>query len=110
MLEYEIAPAYYAFNDQGVPVEWMSLVKNTMVKIAPEFTMKRQIDDYYDKYYYRLFVRNKYLINKNFEKLKSWQPGNRQCEKNGIILRLSTIVLKKPVKMFTGQDMTTGQR
>jgi phosphorylase/glycogen(starch) synthase len=70
MLEYEIVPAYYAFNEQGVPVEWISLVKNTMVKIAPEFTMKRQIDDYFEKYYSKLHHRNKYLISNSFEKSK----------------------------------------
>jgi len=70
MLEYEIVPAYYSFNEQGVPVEWVSLIKNTMTKIAPEFTMKRQLDDYYDKYYKKLFTRSKYLIADNFEKAK----------------------------------------
>ncbi len=71
MLEYEIIPAYYSFDNQGVPVEWVSLVKNTMVKIAPEFTMKRQIDDYYEKYYNRLYTRTKYLTANNFEKAKN---------------------------------------
>ncbi|MBK7626995.1 MAG: alpha-glucan family phosphorylase [Bacteroidales bacterium] len=81
MLEYEIVPAYYAFNDQGVPVEWVSLVKNTMVKIAPEFTMKRQIDDYYEKYYSKLYQRNKYLISNDFEKSKelaAWKQTMRE--------------------------------
>ncbi len=70
MLEYEIIPAYYSFNEKGIPVEWISHMKNTMVKIAPEFTMKRMIDDYYEKYYLKLFARNKYLIANNFEKAK----------------------------------------
>lgn len=81
MLEFEIVPAYYSFNDQGVPVEWMSLVKNTMVKIAPEFTMKRQIDDYFEKYYNKLNVRHKYLTNNNFEKAKelaAWKQTMRE--------------------------------
>jgi glycogen phosphorylase/synthase len=70
MLEYEIVPAFYSFNDQGVPLEWISLIKNTIVKIAPEFTMKRMIDDYYKRYYSKLFVRNKSLVENNFEKAK----------------------------------------
>ena len=70
MLEYEIVPAYYSYDDKGVPVEWISHIKNTMVKVAPEFTMKRQLDDYYDKYYSRLYERNKYLTANNFEKVK----------------------------------------
>jgi len=70
MLEYEIVPAYYSFNDQGIPVEWISHIKNTMVKIAPEFTMKRMLDDYHEKYYSKLWARNKYLTANNFEKAK----------------------------------------
>jgi alpha-glucan phosphorylase-like protein len=70
MLEYEIVPAYYAFDEQGIPVEWISLIKNNMVKIAPEFTMRRMIDDYYERYYSKLFSRSKYLIQNNFEKAK----------------------------------------
>ena len=81
MLEFEIVPAYYSFNDQGVPGEWISRVKNTMVKIAPEFTMKRMIDDYFEKYYRKLSVRNKYLIKNDFEKAKelaSWKSKMRE--------------------------------
>jgi phosphorylase/glycogen(starch) synthase len=81
MLEYEIVPAYYAFTDQGVPVEWMSLVKNTMVKIAPEFTMKRMIDDYYEKYYTKLAARNRYLVENNFARAKdlaAWKNTMRE--------------------------------
>ena len=81
MLEFEIIPAYYSSNEKGIPVEWISLVKNTMVKIAPEFTMKRQIDDYFSKYYTKLFSRNKYLIDNSFEKAKelaAWKNTMRE--------------------------------
>ena len=81
MLEYEIIPAYYSFNNKGVPVEWISHMKNTMVKIAPEFTMKRMIDDYFDKYYSKLSERNKLLIANNFEKAKEiaeWKQRMRE--------------------------------
>jgi len=70
MLEYEIVPAFYSFNDHGIPVEWISHIKNTMVRIAPEFTMKRMLDDYFEKYYTKLWARNKYLTENNFEKAR----------------------------------------
>lgn len=81
MLEYEIIPAYYSFNEAGVPVEWISHVKNTMVKIAPEFTMKRMIDDYYEKYYKKLHSRNKYLVADDFARAKelaAWKQTMRE--------------------------------
>ena len=92
MLEFEIVPAYYAFDDRGVPKEWISLVKNTMGKIAPEFTMKRQIDDYYEKYYTKLFKRNKYLADNNFEKAKelaAWKNTMREEWDNIEVLNYS---------------------
>ncbi len=92
MFEYEIIPAYYAFTDEGVPVEWISLVKNTMVKIAPEFTMKRMIDDYYEKYYHKLHARNSYLVANNFEKAKElagWKQTMREEWDNIEVLNYS---------------------
>jgi phosphorylase/glycogen(starch) synthase len=70
MLEYEIAPAYYSYNENGLPVEWISLIKNTMVKIAPEFTMKRMLDDYFERYYFKLAKRHKFLTDNEFEKVR----------------------------------------
>jgi phosphorylase/glycogen(starch) synthase len=78
MLEFEIVPAYYSFNEQGVPVEWISHIKNTMVRIAPEFTMKRQIDDYFEKYYFKLWERSKRLNENNFEKAKELAAWKKQ--------------------------------
>jgi phosphorylase/glycogen(starch) synthase len=92
MLEYEIIPAYYSFNDQGVPVEWVSLIKNTMTKIAPEFTMKRQLDDYYEKFYLKLFRRSQYLMADNFEKAKelsAWKQTMMQEWDNIEVLNYS---------------------
>ncbi|MDP4222730.1 MAG: alpha-glucan family phosphorylase [Bacteroidota bacterium] len=80
MLEYEIVPAFYSFDGNGIPVEWISHIKNTMVRIAPEFTMKRMLDDYYEKYYMKLWTRNKYLTDNNFEKAKeiaAWKKTMR---------------------------------
>ncbi|MBE0674935.1 MAG: alpha-glucan family phosphorylase [Bacteroidales bacterium] len=76
MLQYEIIPAYYSFNEQKVPVEWVSLVKNTMVKIAPEFTMKRMIDDYSNKYYIPLWNRSRKVMADEYavaKQLASWK-------------------------------------
>ena len=81
MLQYEIIPAYYSSNDTGVPAEWISHIKNTMVKIAPEFTMKRMLDDYEERYYTKLWTRNKYLTANDFEKAKeiaAWKGTMRE--------------------------------
>jgi len=92
MLEYEIIPAYYSSNEAGIPVEWVSHIKNTMVKVAPEFTMKRQLDDYYEKYYSKLFERSKYLIAEDFGKAKeiaAWKQNMREQWDNIEVIKYS---------------------
>ena len=51
MLEQEIIPLYYARNRQGFSENWVRTVKNSIARIAPHYTMKRQLDDYYTRFY-----------------------------------------------------------
>ena len=51
ILETEILPVYYARNKKGYSEGWIKVVKNSIAQIAPHYTMKRQLDDYYSKFY-----------------------------------------------------------
>jgi phosphorylase/glycogen(starch) synthase len=96
MLEFEIIPAYYSYNESGIPVEWVSLIKNTMIKIAPEFTMKRQLDDYCEKYYSKLFTRSKYLIADNFEKAKELATWKKTMKDEWDTIEVLNYSFEKP--------------
>jgi len=67
VMEQEIIPCYYELNSNNVPEKWVSYIKNTISEIAPHFTMKRQLDDYFDRYYNRMLKRSKVIIGKNYE-------------------------------------------
>ncbi len=51
MLEQEIIPLYFARNRKGYSETWIRTVKNSIARIAPHYTMKRQLDDYFDRFY-----------------------------------------------------------
>ena len=51
LLENEIVPLYYKKNEQGISEGWIQVIKNSIAQIAPHDTMKRQLDDYYSKFY-----------------------------------------------------------
>ena len=57
MLEQEIIPLYYARNSKGYSESWVRTVKNSIAQIAPQYTMKRQLDDYYTRFYNPLAAR-----------------------------------------------------
>ncbi|MDD3738383.1 MAG: alpha-glucan family phosphorylase [Lentimicrobiaceae bacterium] len=60
-LEDEIAPLFYNRDKDGIPHQWIQYIKNTISGIAPHFTMKRQLDDYYAKFYSVLDERHNLL-------------------------------------------------
>ena len=51
MLENEIIPLYFAKNSKGYSPEWIQYIKRSIGNIAPNFTMKRMIDDYISRFY-----------------------------------------------------------
>ena len=61
LLENEILPLYYNRNEQGFSEGWIKTIKNSIATIAPHYTMKRQLDDYYDKFYNKEAARFKKL-------------------------------------------------
>ena len=65
LLENDIVPLYYAKNEKGYSEGWINVIKNSIATIAPHYTMKRQLDDYYDKFYTKEAKRFKQLSANN---------------------------------------------
>ncbi|MCR4852214.1 MAG: alpha-glucan family phosphorylase [Prevotella sp.] len=61
LLENEIVPLYYDRNEKGFSEGWIKVIKNSIATIAPHYTMKRQLDNYYDKFYNKEAKRFKEL-------------------------------------------------
>ncbi len=68
IFEEQIMPAFYE-RKLGIPLRWVEMMKKNFMKISPHFTMKRQLDDYYEKYYHKLEKRTMQLAKNNGEKL-----------------------------------------
>lgn len=76
LLENEILPLYYNRNAQGFSEGWINTIKNSIATIAPHYTMKRQLDDYYDKFYIKEAANFKKLSannNKLAKELAAWK-------------------------------------
>lgn len=78
ILEHEILPLYFAHNQQGFSTGWVRVIKNSIAQIAPHFTMKRQLDDYFDKFYQKEAKRFAGLSandNAMAKELASWKEN-----------------------------------
>lgn len=101
LLENEIMPLYYARNAKGYSTGWVKVIKNSIATIAPHYTMKRQLDDYYSRFYNKLRDRGNELRkdgNKLAKEIAAW--------KESVASNWNNI---KVVKVETAEDFMNGQ-
>lgn len=65
-----ITKAFYTRDDHQIPTEWVQMMKKCFSMISPHFTMKRQLDDYYRKFYRKLMNRYHRLHQDDNEKVR----------------------------------------
>ena len=78
LLENEIVPLFYNKNEKGYSEGWVKVIKNSIAQIAPHYTMKRQLDDYYSKFYCKEAARFKKLAaenNKLAKEIAQWKEA-----------------------------------
>ena len=76
LLENEILPMYYNRGDKAYSDEWVACIKKSIAEVAPHFTMKRQLDDYYSKFYCKQAKRYHHLVandSKVVRELAKWK-------------------------------------
>jgi starch phosphorylase len=67
---------YYNRNGKAYSDEWVECIKRSISEIAPHFTMNRQLDDYYSKFYCKQAERYHHLIandSKVVRELAKWK-------------------------------------
>ncbi len=67
ILESEIAPMFYDRNEEGLPKEWIRWIKNCISRIAPHYTNKRMMDDYFKQYYNQLFESSERFHSQDYK-------------------------------------------
>ncbi len=70
IFENTIIPLYFDKKGKDYSDEWVKTIKNSIAQVAPHYTMKRQLDDYYSKFYNKESMRYRYLVKDNFAKAK----------------------------------------
>lgn len=75
-LENEIVPLYYTRNEEDVPAGWVASMKKCLAEISPNYTMKRMLDDYFDRYYNKLIERTNWMRANRYQKafeINAWK-------------------------------------
>lgn len=70
LIENEVAPLYFDQDENGCSHGWVKFVKKSLAEIAPVYTTKRMMDDYFSKFYNVLAERAKFISENEYAKAK----------------------------------------
>lgn len=79
-LENDILPTYFDHNEAGISEKWVGYIRNIIAEVAPIFTMKRMLDDYYDRFYGKLADRRQKIFASDYQlgrELAAWKKEVR---------------------------------
>ncbi len=51
LLENEIIPEFYDRDEQGIPRRWIARVRESMARLAPQYSANRMLEQYLEQYY-----------------------------------------------------------
>jgi glycogen phosphorylase/synthase len=98
LLEFEIAPLFYTRDKDNIPVKWVEMVKNCIVQIAPHFTMKRMLDDYFERFYNKLFIRSKTIKENDFALAMEIADWKRKVKFNWENIKVESLRFSEALK------------
>ena len=105
LLENEIVPLYYKKNKKGISEGWIKVIKNSIAQIAPHYTMKRQLDDYYSKFYEKEAKRFKEISKNNNQLAKEIAQW-----KEAVAERWDAINVVKAEWTYPALSINTGEK
>ena len=76
IIDDDIAPLFYENDQSGLSPQWICMIKNTIAKVASNFTTNRMLEDYERQYYIPMSERYHKMIANNYEmatKITEWK-------------------------------------
>lgn len=96
LIEDEIVPLYFTRNDKDVPSKWVKYIKNNLMEIAPHFTMKRMLDDYFNQYYNKLISRTNWMRENRYRKAFEITAWKKKIYANWDKIEVDSIIVPDP--------------
>lgn len=76
LLEDEVVPLYYARDAQGLPAQWLDMMRRSLQSLVAEYSSHRMLGDYVREYYLPAAVRGTELARDNYalaRRLAAWK-------------------------------------
>ena len=96
LIENEIVSLYFNRNEKDIPTQWVQYVKNDLMQIAPHYTMKRMLDDYFAQYYNKLIERTDVMRENRYQKAFEIAAWKKKVEASWDKIEVESIKIPDP--------------
>jgi phosphorylase/glycogen(starch) synthase len=106
IIENEIAPLFYFRDKEDIPTSWIRFIKNSIAKVAPNFTTTRMFNDYLNRYYLPLYTRKMDMVKNDFEMAKNLSSWKKKVFRSWESIEILSIKTPDAIKeqLMVGQD------
>lgn len=107
VLEEEIIPLYYRRDEHGIPRDWVQVMKNSIRTCGPDFSMRRMVVDYTEKFYLPAAVSGKEFRTEQFSVARQLAAWKQDLSRRWSTMRLEANQLDgNVVKLGQGVEVT----
>ncbi len=92
ILENEVIPTFYDRSNDGLPHEWIAMMKSSMQHNCPNFNTNRMVEEYTERFYLPSILQWNWFENDNWQeakKLARWKAQIKKCWKGVKITRVA---------------------
>ncbi len=105
-IEEDIVCRYYERDENNIPHSWVETIKKCIADVASNFTTNRMLRDYQDKFYRKLYERNRQVIASDFtmaREIAAWKRKVSNAWDNVSIVDIKNFSLNKE-SIFMGNQ------
>ena len=84
LLEREVVPEFYARDKNGLPLAWVSRMRESMARLTPRFSANRTVREYTEQHYLPAAATYRERRRTKAQWAGRWSIGNAPWNRNGL--------------------------
>jgi starch phosphorylase len=105
IIEKEVIPLFYQRGPDGLPREWIKVMKASIRTLCPVFNTNRMVEEYAERMYLPAAIQNSLLMRKEFEAAKALAAWKGRIQDRWHEVRILKVEANTASELEIGSDL-----
>ena len=102
ILENVVVPMFYDRGADGIPKEWVAMIKESMKTLSPVFNTNRMVREYAEKFYMLAHRNHRIFAEDNFSRTKQFSHWRRKLGENWNTVSIKDLYIEGEGEIVVG--------